>query len=153
VAGDINVGGNTVSWTTALPNNGNYGNVSQVRLEIQERQYTCLFTVRNNSAGIANVDIVTFFKRQYNDPDGNRVHQCQRNSTREYRVQFASGEKPSARKGGYLLDVNGGFWYRIQKVVEGSGESTVTIEGVPAQIITQASFPADVVDVYPLGVK
>lgn len=42
---------------------------AQVKVEVQERRYTWMLTVRKNSAGTAAVDVVAFFERSFRPQD------------------------------------------------------------------------------------
>ncbi len=79
--------------------------------------------------------------------------------------------KPFMKAGGYVLDANNAYWYRISNVIDGPAlngvaTSTVTLE-VPANanntnltnpntgnlIPSRAMFPRNIVDVFPLGLR
>ena len=55
----------TVPWMNALPPSltGGASGLGKVRVEVQERRYTWLLTMRLDSAGNPNVDVVVFFQR------------------------------------------------------------------------------------------
>lgn len=57
-----------------LPNNGLYGAPSKIRIEIFDQRYSYLLTVRRQIAtNVASVDVVVFFRRNFN-PEFETVH-------------------------------------------------------------------------------
>ena len=163
--------GNVVTWPTtqaALPGNNQYfdNKVSRVRIEVRERRFTWLLTVReyqhnsSNNTASASVDVVIFFRRSPSledetlyelgdDADGNR---------RTYIVNKITGTDPNPflKKGGYMLDTTNGKWYRVAKVDEAT--QTVTLEGLITSDLSmptphQVVFMRGVVEVYELGRK
>src|SRR5262249_12922881 len=143
----------------------------KVRIELQERRYTWLLTVRKDSMGGANVDVVVFFKRKYDI----NIDEYLFTLTTGFKTRFSQVTisyplgiipatdveyKPYMRKGSYICDANNAFWYRILNVVDNNqGSALITID-VPANASSPvaaagvgpyAMFPRNIVDVYPLG--
>lgn len=57
-----------------LPNNELYGTPSKIRIEVFDQQYSYLLTVRRQIAtNVASVDVVVFFRRDFN-PEFETVH-------------------------------------------------------------------------------
>ncbi len=163
------ISGNTISWTNPLPNNGLYyngtngnGQVTRIRIELQERRYTWLLTVRNFTPSSASdaaqaqasVDVVIFFNRapsaleetvfglSKTDAGGNPL------PVRVYRV---IGTNPFLKKGGYLLDTVNGTWHRLQSVDDMN--QLITLEKNAANPLTKGVFMKGVIEVYHLGTK
>ena len=67
-----------VTWLTALPARfnspaaGALPNIGKVRIEVADQVYTWMLSVRKRSSGPASVDVVVFFKRNF-DPNNERV--------------------------------------------------------------------------------
>jgi hypothetical protein len=189
---------NTIKWTEDVNNNGTLdpgedinGNGTldlyplpasfvpggKVRIELQERRYNWLLTVRRDSQSGANVDVVVFFKRRFDINTDEYLFPL----LTPFQVGFnqvvvswplginpATNQeyKPFMRKGSYIFDANNAFWYRISNVSEnlpanGQGSATITLD-VPSNASSPAAapgqgpyvmFPRNIVDVYPLGSK
>lgn len=174
---------NRIQWGTSLPNSNQYfpstspgaepGSISRVRLEVKERRYTWLLSVRNDTprtatdvaAARARVDIVVFFRRSPSAED--ETPYVLSGSGRTYTVsKIASGDwsdfysspypnpypDPFVKKGGFMLDTNTGVWHRVQKINEST--QTVTLERNTSSLHGHhVVFMKGVVDVYQLGVK
>lgn len=77
---NYNAGNNAweVTWLTALPTRfdsptvGALPNIGKVRIEVADQIYTWMLSVRKRSSGPASVDVVVFFKRNF-DPNNERV--------------------------------------------------------------------------------
>ena len=77
---NYNAGNNAweVTWLTALPTRfnsptaGALPNIGKVRIEVADQLYTWMLSVRKRSSGPASVDVVVFFKRNF-DPNNERV--------------------------------------------------------------------------------
>jgi len=67
-----------VTWLNALPARfdsptaGALPNIGKVRIEVADQVYTWMLSVRKRSSGPASVDVVVFFKRNF-DPNNERV--------------------------------------------------------------------------------
>lgn len=63
----VNAGAYQLSWLdpSGLPAGGVNFTPQQVRVEVQERRYTSLLTVRKEADGLASVDAVVFFNRSF----------------------------------------------------------------------------------------
>jgi hypothetical protein len=179
VAGqDIN--GNSVADTHYLPASFTSllipdvsGNLmlGKVRVEMQERRYTWLLTVRQSSSTVASVDVVVYFRRTLENiaVDELLYNAVFTQGSTQVPVTYPVGNnpatglplKPYMRRGSFVFDANNAFWYRIANVVDdNAGNAVLTLE-VPANATTgnppfvppRAMFPRGVVDVFPLGLK
>jgi hypothetical protein len=150
--------------------------LGKVRVEMQERRYSWLLTVRQSSPGVASVDVVVFFKRSLEDISTNELlyETVFTQGSTQAAVTYPTGSnsvtglplKPYMRRGSFVFDANNAFWYRIANVspVVNSGagweQVNLTLE-VPANATTgnppffppRAMFPRGVVDVFPIGTK
>ena len=67
-----------VTWPTPLPTRfnspiaGALPNIGKVRIEVADQIYTWMLSVRKRSNGLTGVDVVVFFKRNF-DPNNERV--------------------------------------------------------------------------------
>lgn len=189
------VTGDTVSWTenaTGVDANSNnimddyplpagfvslfvtVGGVTtsgNVRVEIQERRYTWLLTVRQQASGLSSdIDVVVFFNRPFESiADDEVLYPAQFNlSSTQAKVSYQQGNKPFLRKGNFVFDANNAYWYRISNVQPdlptaqaGVLQANITLE-MPANAASpvvnnvlqgRAMFPRAVVDVFPIGSK
>ncbi len=71
--------GQTISWTDPLPSQfevspttGATPNLGRIRVEQSDQVYTWMLSVRKRPSGSCNVDVVVFFKRNF-DPNQERV--------------------------------------------------------------------------------
>jgi len=115
--------GQTVEW-----NGADNLTVGIARIETREIRYTWMLTVRNNASGLASVDVVVFFRRAFS-PEDNTVHDATFVSgNRTVGIIQAPGSEPSAKKGGFVLDVQNALWYRIQDIKTGANGYTHFLE-------------------------
>jgi hypothetical protein len=143
----------------------------KVRIELQERRYSWLLTVRKDTLGGASVDVVVFFKRKFDiNTDEYLFPATFTSGSNQVVVQYPLGinpatnqeYKPFMHKGNYIFDANNAFWYRVSNVNDnGKGTAQITLD-VPANATSPAAaagvgpyamFPRNIVDVYPLGGK
>jgi hypothetical protein len=147
--------------------------IGNVRIEIQDRRYTWLITVRQPAGavggGIGDVDVVIFFNRKIETiGDDERLYLALFNAGRQIvNVTYTAAAKPFMRKGGFIFDANNAYWYRISNVVDSPANNTavVTIETpayasnnvngapMPGGGQPRAMFPTAVVDMFPIGSK
>ncbi|QDU53036.1 type IV pilus modification PilV family protein [Gimesia panareensis] len=75
---NIDTSAGTVSFVSSpLRDNGLYQNPSKIRIETLDPQYSYLLTVRRSIASdIASVDVVVFFRRDFN-PEYEAIHQVE----------------------------------------------------------------------------
>ena len=162
------------SFLNAVSSNGTVANavLGKVRIEVQDRRYTWMLTVRQNSPGVASVDVVVFFRRPLGADDistNEILYQAvfTQGSTQVF-VTYPTGVnasgaplKPYMKRGGFVFEANNGYWYRINNVSDdNNGNAVLTLEspanastGSPPFFPPRAMFPRGVVDVYPLGAK
>ncbi len=160
---DVDQSSRTITWTGALPNTGKYASVPRVRIEVSERRYTWMLTVRNRSRVInttatnanynltANVDVVIFFRRTPStEEEQSFALTAVAGQPRKYQLPSLP---PSLKKGGFMLDTNFGKWHRIQAIDETN--FIITLERSTSGSLdgNLAVFPRGVIDVYPLGQK
>jgi hypothetical protein len=175
---------NTIKWTEDINGNGTLdpgedlnGNGTldlyplpasfipggKVRIELQERRYTWLLTVRK-STGAASVDIVVFFKRRFNPVADELLYPATFTAgSNQATVTYTVGSAPRMEKGNFVFEANNGFWYRISNVIDnGQGSAQLVLEtpanltnssNVPGALPPRAMFPRNIVDVYPIGSK
>lgn len=155
---------NEIWWTNQLPNNNEYydptgmatnpGAVSQVRIELRERRYTWLLTVRNyttvTDSPSASVDVVVFFRRSLSAEE-ETPFTLTHVAGRQYQL---SGKPKFLKKGGFLLDTNFGKWHRIQAVSD-TNPPIITLERNTGASLNGnvGVFMRGVIDVYPLNRK
>lgn len=147
-----------ISWTQALPNNGDYDNVTRIRVEVREIRFTWMLTVRDvrseGSTGFsALVDVVVFFRRSPSVEEETAYTLA--GSGRTYVVNKVNASDPDAflKKGGFMLDTRFGKWHRLSKVDDAS--DTITLErAVTTSLDThEVCFMPGIVEVYELGRK
>jgi hypothetical protein len=137
-----------VTWTEPLPAGFS---ITDVRVQTQEPQFSWLLSVRRGDGNIPDslhTDLVTFFRREANNPDDEHVYQCKFsffgiNNTDDLgainsddfftcRVNWdePGGEPaPSIKKGGFVFDAENCQWYRIQRILdEGTGFVEMRLE-------------------------
>ncbi len=148
----------TISWADALP--GRLGTtVGQVKIEIQDRRFTWLLTVRRQPRGAANMDVVVFFNRTYLPKEEQIILNSDKlvftQASDIATVQYPSNSPPWVAKGGWCFDPTNAHWYRIQNfsTVDNGGTTTATL-----RLSTRSSgngrgvmFFRGVIDVYPIG--
>lgn len=148
----------TISWASALP--GRLGTtVGQVKIEIQDRRFTWLLTVRRQPRGAANMDVVVFFNRTYLPKEEQIILNDDKlvftQASDIATVQYPSNSPPWVAKGGWCFDPTNAHWYRIQNfsTVDNGGTTTATL-----RLSTRSSgngrgvmFFRGVIDVYPIG--
>jgi len=153
-----------ISWNTGLPSNFiSPPGTRRVSVETQERRYTWLLTVRQDVVGLADIDIVIFFRRPFAVIDeqvytANFIYQ-----SNQVTVSYpTSGLVPFFRRGSWVCDADNARWYHIQDMtdpVDNGGTISVTLTlGRPAAKASpstggHALFMRGVVDVYPIGTK
>jgi type II secretory pathway pseudopilin PulG len=162
--------------THFLPTTFAANTLGRVRVELQERRYTWLLTVRQSSTTSASVDVVVYFKRTLENiaTDELLYNAVFHQGSAQVTVTYPTGNnpttglplKPYMKRGGFAFDANNAFWYRINNVspvvASGTGweQVNLTLE-VPANasndsppfFTPRGMFPRGVVDVYPLGTK
>src|SRR5262249_38250938 len=123
---DIN--NNGVLDTNALPAGFAAGGttIGNVRVEVQDRRYTWLLTVRKDSGGVASVDVVVYFNRRFDSLliDEALYTATFFNGDSQIKVNYQAGinpatnetYKPFMKKGNFMFDANNCFWYRITNV-------------------------------------
>jgi hypothetical protein len=137
---------------------------ASVRLEIQERRYTWLLTVRRDASGVAEVDVVIFFRRRFDAQDEalyDLAGQGFQVGYDEVQVTYTVGLPPSWKAGGFVFDANNARWYRLRKVTDNGGGTATLKLATPAAartptgagIVGRVMIPQAVVDVYPIGQK
>jgi hypothetical protein len=141
----------------------------KVRIELQERRYTWLLTLRPDALGkSASVDVVVFFKRKFEVNVDEMLYQANfLSGVNNVTITYTAATKPFMHKGNYIFDANNAFWYRISNVNDnGTGSATIYFD-VPANASSpvvptganstatygRAMFPRNIVDVYPIGSK
>ena len=124
-----NIAGTQVQWSAAQPVNDFLG-VERVRVETREHRYTWLLTVRKNSFGDANIDVVVTFRRPFSAED-ERAYDVTflANDSRAW-IKFTSDNggvtglpEPFVKKGSFVLDTANARWYRVIEVEEITGSA------------------------------
>lgn len=195
-------GNNLVKWTEDLNGNGQLDDgedtnlnrgldqhalppnfvVTSIRLEEPEMRYSWLLTVRKVISGLAEVDVVVFFKRTVpaspddvkNDEQLFPVVTMATIAGKQQFVGFLQGSpvievaygavRPAIKKGGFLFDAGNARWYRITNILADNG-SRVSLQIDPPAIISSprdingnvfgnlVMFPKGVVEVFSLGTR
>ncbi len=150
---DSGIAGLTLTFLGSVPSL----NVARVVIETQEERYTWMLTVRNNSSGQANVDVVVYFRRSFGEED-EYVHDAQfRKNSNKVLINYLTVNKPYLRKGGFVLDVSNNVWYRIQDIEnETSSSARLVLDRSAVDSSTGgggAILPRGIVDVFPIGNK
>ena len=200
----VDSGNNLVKWTEDLNGNGqldldsgedtNLNNgldthplpanfvVTSLRLEEPEVRYSWLLTVRRVISGLAEVDVVVYFRRSLPaDPDDaksdERLYPVVTTATiggKQQLVGFLQGSpvieveygavRPAIKKGGFLFDAGNARWYRITNILADNG-SRVSLQIDPPAILSSprdnngnvvgnlVMFPKGVVEVFSLGTR
>ncbi len=126
--------------------------IARARIETKETMYSYLLSVRRDGVGVAQVDVVVYFRRSFNI-NNERVFGTTKIDADEISLAWTAGNAPKLRKGGYLYDINNGRWHRIQDVDEGVLTATLKLERPTTDNITNALFIPGIVKVYPIGSK
>jgi hypothetical protein len=155
---DIDPANRTLSWLgAALPDNGNYDPLlGAIRIQKQEIRYTWLLTIRNNG-GVANIDVVVFFRRP-DPPTGETRHQAvftgpttspSMPGSRTATINWTTTERPALKKGSFILDADNALWYRIEDILsETSNAATIQLDRPAVRDGTKAVVMEGVVEVF-----
>ena len=156
--------------------------VTSIRLEAPEVRYSWLLTIRRVISGLAEVDVVVYFRRSLPaDPDDaksdERLYPVVTTATiggKQQLVGFLQGSpvieveygavRPAIKKGGFLFDAGNARWYRITNILADNG-SRVSLQIDPPAILSSprdnngnvvgnlVMFPKGVVEVFSLGTR
>jgi Tfp pilus assembly protein PilV len=166
----VNVATGVVSWGGAANADGLGPTFNPVaaRVEMQDRRYTWMLTVRPNppaqpgsSLPAWNVTVTVFFNRSLVASD-EQVYQATGadGAQSPFTVNYPSGKKPFYKKGGFLFDCYFGRWYRISNIANDTGSSVqIYVDSARPQSDVTTSlnfgvlFMRGVVDEYPLSLK
>lgn len=130
-----------------------------LRVEIPERRYSWLLTVRRGSSGLAEVDVVVFFSRSLSidpaDPRGDekvypvRGYNPTTRAIDTNRGFFAGSAyvnvdysgapgaaKPAFKKGGWIFDAGNARWYRIVDVTDNPSANNAVIRFDPPATVS-----------------
>jgi len=129
------INGNTVAWADPLPP---AFTPSKVRVELQDRRYTWLLTVRQDRIGDSTADVVVFFNRALS-PQDELLLPATIWAGKEVNGKFVPGKitvtSPAAaiRKGSFIFDADNCWWYSVQNAHDnGDGTCNVVTEFPPA---------------------
>lgn len=198
----VNPGNNLVKWTEDLNGNGQLDAgedtnlnggldqhplppnfiVTSIRLEEHEARYSWMLTIRRVVSGLAEVDVVVFFRRNL-PADPNDAKSDERlypvvtmatvggkptmvgfyQGSPAIDVQY-DGARPPIRKGGFLFDAGNARWYRITNILSDNGSRVSLLIDPPAIISSPRDdngnvagnlvmFPKGVVEVFSLGTR
>jgi hypothetical protein len=146
----------------------------KARIDAQSPRYTWLLTVRRTDRASdpnvsAEVDAVILFRRHEASVDEDEwLHEAQFvKGINQVRISYLTSHKPNYKPGGYVLDADNAFWYRIRTIVDDqAGNALLTLETSARENSPQATsqqggtnyhgramFPRSVVDVFPMGTK
>jgi hypothetical protein len=156
--------------------------VTSIRLEAPEVRYSWLLTIRRVISGLAEVDVVVYFRRSLPaDPDDaksdERLYPVVTMASiggKPQLVGFLQGSpvievqydavRPAIKKGGFLFDAGNARWYRITNILSDNG-SRVSLQIDPPAILSSprdnngnvvgnlVMFPKGVVEVFSLGTR
>ena len=135
----------------------NSGGIGVVCIELQERRYTWLLTVRQSnpqtSPPSASVDCVVYFKRTIENigVDELMYETHFRLGSQLAAVVYPTGNnlatgqplKPFIKRGGYVFDANNAFWYRVSNVQDPDINNPLQL-AAPAAGFQQALLVIDV---------
>jgi prepilin-type N-terminal cleavage/methylation domain-containing protein len=156
--------------------------VTSIRLEQPQLRYSWLLTVRRVISGLAEVDVVVFFRRGLSsDPNASqsdeRLYPVVTMGTvggKQQVVGFSQGSpvievqydtfRPAIKKGGFLFDAGNARWYRITNILSDNGSRVSLLIDPPAIISSPRDnngnvagnlvmFPKGVVEVFSLGTR
>ncbi len=148
----ILLSGTTVTWADMLPDSF----VPQrAKIEIQDRRYTWMLTVRPTPGVPASTDVVVFFKRSFDPVEEIQVP-----------AMFTLGSTSATvtttidrvRRGAFVFDSENALWYRIANFRDnGKGTILLNLE-TPATVSSpsvggSALLLRGIVDVFPIGKK
>jgi len=150
----------TVQWAASDPLTGGFVPYF-ARVEVQENRYTWMLTVlRTAGSGVANVYVTIFFRRSLVATDEQTYQANGLDGVGSpFTVNYPAGQKPFVKKGGFMLDVTDGRWYRVTDIVGDTGTVlSLLVDQTRPQTDIAASGPIfnvvfmrGVVDVYPIG--
>ncbi len=147
------------------------------RLEARERRYTWLLTIRPQDLGGSftgglsikpnfDVTVVVFFGRAFSTEDeqvygvnpggipnvvaGSTV--VAREGSRQFTITWPAGQEPFLKRGSYVFDAFGGYWYQIENYADplGGTSTTVVLTSNLLGSTNLVAFPKGVVDVFPI---
>lgn len=152
----------TVGWSAAEPVTLD---VSRARIETGDEQFTWMFSFRRHDADNLNnpygdLFLAVFFRREYS-AESETVYQNNAGAASVFisgsttaTIQYGT-VRPSIKRGGYVLDSDHGYWYRVSNYIEDTTTNTITMAlEFPAQANSSgAVFFRGLVDVYYLGTQ
>ncbi len=141
--------------------------IERITLQTQLSDFTWMATARLPSRPPTQpqIDVVVFHKRRFETIDERPYVATQvAGSKKVYTIDYSATApvKPWAKKGGFMFDMEHGYWFLITNMSESGTTITVTLERDvrdvpfgPADDLTEiiACFPRGIVDVFPLGAK
>lgn len=149
-----------VDWTVADPVTLN---VTRVRVETMDEQFSWMLSVHRHDADnddkpYGDVFVAVFFRREFSAesetvyPNTGAANVFNFNSTTAT-VDYSASTRPAIRKGGYVLDAQSGYWYRVSDYSENTVNSTITMTlDTPARFNSNGVvFFKGLADVYNLG--
>lgn len=140
-----------VTWTTPLPAGFV---IERVRVVTPQSRYTWMMTVRSlpGDAG-SQVSVVVFFNRPLSIKE-EQVHTARFVQGENQLNVTWTGNNPNYRAGGFVFDIENGYWYMIQQVANETAASAMLVLDQPAFASSgSAVFMQGVVEVYPIGTK
>ncbi|MEX0714936.1 MAG: hypothetical protein WD066_00035 [Planctomycetaceae bacterium] len=146
------ISGQVITWNTPLP--GTF-QVEKVRILTPESRYTWMMTVRNLAGGSGSqVTVVVFANRAF-APEDELVRQASFvQGSNQLNVNWTGPTKPSYLAGGYVFDIENGYWYMVQQVTnETAASATLQLEQPAFANSASAVFMKNVVEAYPIGTK
>lgn len=146
-----------VTWTHPLPAGFTPG---VCRVDVQERRYTYLLTVRRQASGGAHVDVVVFFNRGFESTDDERVYSAvfdvngppsDPGKKNKIDVDWSGAPKPFYRRGGFVFDAQRARWYRIQGIeAETSTSVRLVLDRDVIENSNSALFMRGIIEVFSL---
>ena len=155
----------TVDWTGT--GTLTLSDIAKVRVETREGQYSWMLCCRRHDIGtkrLCDIYVVEFFRREF--PEGgdtiygnaagigfniNEVFRA--GQTNVYISGITAGNEPRLRRGGWVLDPQNIYWYRIADYEEGPGTLRVLLDKTANFTSNAAVFMRGVTDVYYIGTK
>lgn len=139
--------------------------IERIVVQFQNYDFTWMITGRLTSRPPTRpqFDVVIFHKRRFELEDEQLFVATQSaGNLNEVTVNYTNGNKPFARKGGWMFDTEHCVWYQIANVQEGTNQLTITLEtrlrdrrdGVNDNVsAVSVAFMRGIVDVFPIGTK
>jgi hypothetical protein len=148
-------GGTVTLEDLPLPAGYTAATIATARIETQDLRYSWLLTVRN-STGVAHVNVAVFFNRgvgiedeiAYTNGAGTVFNAGSATATINY---GGSLPEPNVKAGGFVLDAENLYWYRVARVDSSGTVLTIELVETAKADSNAAVVLPQIIDVYPIG--